>query len=57
MSKQSDPSTDRDIAKKVRDEWSDRFPNDALEVFIIVTMMVFVSGGAYFMYLLSQASA
>ena len=52
--RKQDPSLDKDIAKRVEDEWAQRFPNDGLEVFIIVTMMVFVSGGAYFMYILSQ---
>lgn len=50
----ADPSTDREIAKKVQDEWSQRFPNDILECFIVVTMLAAMGGGAYMLYLLSQ---
>ena len=53
--KRSDPSVDKDIAKKVEDEWSQRFPNDILEATIVVVMLAAVTGGAYMMYLLSQA--
>lgn len=49
-----DPSADREIAKKMQDEWSQRFPNDVLECFIVVTMLAAMSGGAYMLYLLSQ---
>jgi hypothetical protein len=67
MSKQSDPSNqaepdqralpcvDKAIAKKVEDAWSQRFPNDWLEATIVVVMLAAMAGGAYFMYLLSQA--
>ena len=49
------PCIDKDIAKKVEDEWSQRFPNDILEATIVVVMLAAITGGAYFMYLLSQA--
>jgi len=66
MAKRSDPSNqakpdqratpgiDKDIAKKVQDEWSQRFPNDWLEATIVVVMLAAIAGGAYMMYLLSQ---
>ena len=55
MAKRSDPSIDKDIAKRAEDEWSQRFPNDWLEATIVVVMLAAVTGGAYMMYLLSQA--
>ena len=55
MPKQSDPSIDKAVAKKVEDEWSQRFPNDWLEATIVVVMLATIAGGAYFMYILSQA--
>ena len=50
-----EPSIDKEIAKKVEDEWSQRFPNDWLEATIVVVVLAAMAGGAYFMYLLSQA--
>ena len=54
-SRQQDPSVDKTIAKKVEDEWAQRFPNDWLEATIVVIMLATIAGGAYFMYILSQA--
>ena len=54
-SRQQEPSVDKTIAKKVEDEWAQRFPNDWLEATIVVVMLAAMAGGAYFMYLLSQA--
>ena len=59
MSKQSDPSTsnpslDKDIASKVRDEIGDACVNDWLEVAIVITLLIAMSGGAYMLYLLYQ---
>ena len=54
-SRQQEPSVDKAIAKKVDDEWSHRFPNDWLEATIVVVMLATITGGAYMMYLLSQA--
>ena len=36
-------------------EIADRFPNDWLEATIVVVMLAAIAGGAYMMYLLSQA--
>jgi hypothetical protein len=36
------------------DDLGDAFPNDWLEAVIIFTALVFISGGAYFMYHLAQ---
>ena len=55
MSKRKEPSIDRAVAKKVEDEWAQRFPNDWLEATIVVVMLATITGGAYFMYILSQA--
>ena len=49
-----DPSLDKDIAKKVRDEIGDACVNDWLEVAIVITMLIAMSGGAYMLYLLYQ---
>ena len=54
-SRQQEPSVDKTIAKKVDDEWSQRFPNDWLEATIVVVVLATMAGAAYFMYLLSQA--
>ena len=54
-SRQQEPSVDKTIAKKVEDEWAQRFPNDWLEATIVVVMLTTIAGGAYFMYILSQA--
>ena len=54
MAKRSGPSN-KAIAKKVEDQWSQRFPNDWLEATIVVVMLAAIAGGAYFMYILSQA--
>ena len=54
-SRQQEPSVDKAIAKKVDDEWAQRFPNDWLEATIVVVMLATITGGAYMMYLLSQA--
>ena len=55
MSKRKEPSIDKAIANKVEDEWAQRFPNDWLEVTIVVVMLAAITGSAYFMYILSQA--
>ena len=49
------PGIDKEIAKRTQDEWSQRFPNDILEATIVVVMLAAITGGAYMMYLLSQA--
>ena len=54
-SRQQEPSVDKTIAKKVDDEWSQRFPNDWLEATIVVVVLAAMAGSAYFLYLLSQA--
>ena len=36
------------------DDLGDSFPNDWLEALIVFTALVFISGGAYFMYYLAQ---
>ena len=54
-SRQQEPSVDKTIANKVEDEWAQRFPNDILEATIVVVMLAAIAGGAYMMYLLSQA--
>ena len=54
--KQSDPSLDKGIAKKVRDEIGDSFPNDILEVGIIITVLIATSGAAYTLYLMYELS-
>ena len=56
MSKQSDPSVDKGIASKVRDELRDACPNDILEVGIIITILIAMSGGAYTLYLMYELS-
>ena len=55
LKRKQDPSLDKEIAKRCEDEWSQRFPNDWLEATIVVVMLATITGGAYFMYLLSQA--
>ena len=54
-SRQQEPCVDKTIAKKVDDEWSQRFPNDWLEATIVVVVLAAMAGSAYFLYLLSQA--
>jgi ABC-type enterochelin transport system permease subunit len=54
MPKQSDPSVDKGIASKVRDEIGDACVNDWLEVAIVITLLISMSGGAYMLYLLYQ---
>ena len=49
----SDPKQRREPA--IDKEIADRFPNDWLEATIVVVMLAAMAGGAYFMYLLSQA--
>ena len=47
----------RDQGPKLKlrhDELGDAFPNDWLEAVIVFTALVFISGGAYFMYYLAQ---
>ena len=56
MAKRSDPSVDKAISKRVRDELADACINDWLEVAIVITLLTAMSGGAYFMYLLYQLS-
>ena len=54
--KRSDPSVDKDIASKVRDELSAACVNDWLELVIVIALLTAMSGGAYFLYLLYQLS-
>ena len=53
-SRQQEPSVDKDIAQKIRDEIGDACVNDWLEVAIVITMLIAMSGGAYMLYLLYQ---
>jgi len=46
---------DQGPKQKLRhDDLGDAFPNDILEAVIVFTALVFISGGAYFMYYLAQ---
>ena len=56
MSKRNDPSLDKDIASRVRDELGLAVCNDWLEVAVVITLLTAMSGGAYFLYLLYQLS-
>jgi hypothetical protein len=51
-----DPSLDKDIAKKVWDEIGDACVNDWLEVAIVITILIAMSGGAYTLYLMYELS-
>ena len=49
-----DPSLDKNIASRIRDELGDACVNDWLEVAIVITMLIAMSGGAYMLYLIYQ---
>ena len=55
-SRQQEPSVDKEIAQKVRDELGLAVCNDWLEVAVVITLLFAMSGAAYFMYLLYQLS-
>jgi hypothetical protein len=56
MSKQSDPSVDRDIASRVQDDIGDSFPRDWIEAAIVFFAGLGVFGGVYALYVLYEAA-
>jgi hypothetical protein len=56
MSKQSDPSVDRDIASRVQDDIGDSFPRDWLEALIVFLAGLGVFGSAYALFVLYEAA-